>query len=754
MISKAQYIQIDDSYTAQQLVRDVLLNNDCIPVSNFAVSGGQFDDNSKSYAYFTNTSPDFPFQNGIILSTGKASSAIGPNSYDSSDGDTFWLGDLELEQALRIEPTYNGTVLEFDFIPQTSTIRFDYIFTSEEYTTNMQCEYSDGFAFLIKKVNGFGAYQNLAVIPGTNAPVRVTSVHPDVPGFCAAVNANYFGSYNPTNYPTNFNGQTKVLTAQSTVEQGELYHIKLVIADHIDSVYDSAIFLKGSSFGFSPDLGPSRLIATENPVCAGETLQLNAAQQGLNNPTYQWFKNNAVLVGETNPIYTVNSPGTYKVEVLLNGSCSTFSQIDVEYSSTAITNATITECDDDNDGITTFNLTSTSQIISGGDSNVTVEGYYSNLYDAQNQLNPIPNPTAYQNNLSQSQVIAKVKNQYGCFAYATITLQIPNNQMNQPNPIETCDLDTTPDGFYHFDLNTVSQSIRNSNPGLPAGLTFQYYASPQDAVLLSNPLPSHFPNTIAYQQTIYTRLTDGFDCYKIIPITLVVNVLTPPDFNDETVYICEGSSLVLDPGTNFTTYTWDTNPTQISQAVTVTQPGIYHVTVTDNNGCLATKKYTVISSAPAIITNIIENNFQENQNSITVYVQGIGAYEFSLDNIHYQDSNFFNNLNSGIYIVYVRDKHNCGYTTGVAYVLDYPRFFTPNGDQYNDTWKIKNLEIDYPNSKLFIFDRYGKLLKQINPSQEGWDGTQFNRPLPANDYWFELRLEDGKMIKGHFTLKR
>lgn len=752
IIAKAQYIQIDETYTAQQLVRDGLLNSNCIPVSNFSVSGGVFNDNSKSYGYFTNTSPDFPFQNGIILCSGKASSAIGPNSYISTDTDLLWFGDLELEEALNITSTHNGTVLEFDFIPQTEIIRFDYIFASEEYVDEMQCNYSDGFAFLIKKVNDTEPYQNLAVIPGTNDPVRVTSVHPPVRGFCPAVNANYFGSYNPINYPTNFNGQTKVMTAESAVEPGELYHIKLVIADHLDGEYDSAIFLKGNSFGFGPDFGPNRLIATGNPICQGETLLLDATQSGPN--TYQWFKNNVLLIGETNPTYPVNSPGTYKVEVTLNGLCTIFSQINVEYSSITTTNTTLIECDDNNDGITSFNLTNVSQIITGGDPDLTIVGYYANLSDAQNHLNPISNPLVYQNTPTQNHAIAKVKNQFGCFAYATITLQIPNNPLNPTNPIETCDLDTILDGLYRFDLNAVSQIIRNNNPGLPIGVNFQYFASSQDAILLSDPLSANYPNTTAYEQIIYARLTDGFECYTITPITLVVNVLTPPNFNNETLYLCEGSSLYLDPGSDFATYTWDTNPVQVSQAVTVTQPGVYRVTVTDDNECEAIKKYTVISSAPAIITNIIENSFQGNQNSITVHVQGIGVYEFSLDNINYQDSNFFTNLNPGKYTVYVRDKHNCGYTTDVAYVLDYPKFFTPNGDQYNDTWRIKNIEIDYPNSELFIFDRYGKLLKQSNASQEGWDGTHLNKPLPADDYWFELKLNDGRIIKGHFALKR
>ncbi len=91
---------------------------------------------------------------------------------------------------------------------------------------------------------------------------------------------------------------------------------------------------------------------------------------------------------------------------------------------------------------------------------------------------------------------------------------------------------------------------------------------------------------------------------------------------------------------------------------------------------------------------------------------------------------------------------------GYAYVLDYPIFFTPNGDGYNDQWFIKNLDIDYPNAELYIFNRYGKLLKQLSASGNGWDGQIGNNQLPSDDYWFVLKLENGRTIKGHFALKR
>ena len=87
--------------------------------------------------------------------------------------------------------------------------------------------------------------------------------------------------------------------------------------------------------------------------------------------------------------------------------------------------------------------------------------------------------------------------------------------------------------------------------------------------------------------------------------------------------------------------------------------------------------------------------------------------------------------------------------------MDYPKYFTPNGDGYNDTWYIKNLDKrNLENSIITFFDRYGKLIKQISGTSEGWNGTFNGEILPSTDYWFTIELTNGKTIKGHFALKR
>ena len=212
--ASAQYITTDETYTPLQLIENVLINSGCASVSNVAISGGNFTTGENSWGYFSANGSSFPFSEGIILSTGKITNAKGPNDFVSDDGGNMeWTGDTDLNTTLNISNSLNATVLEFDFVPLGNQISFDYIFSSEEYHGNATCTYSDGFAFLLREV-GNPTYQNLALIPNTTIPVKVTSVHPDIPGACGAQNEQYFDAFNGSNHPTNFNGQTKVLTAR------------------------------------------------------------------------------------------------------------------------------------------------------------------------------------------------------------------------------------------------------------------------------------------------------------------------------------------------------------------------------------------------------------------------------------------------------------------------------------------------------------------------------------------------------------
>jgi len=147
---------------------------------------------------------------------------------------------------------------------------------------------------------------------------------------------------------------------------------------------------------------------------------------------------------------------------------------------------------------------------------------------------------------------------------------------------------------------------------------------------------------------------------------------------------------------------------------------------------------------------------------IQIEVSGLGDYEYALDNIEgpYQDRPVFNRLTEGTHTIYVNDKNGCTPdTTLLVSVLQFPKFFTPNGDPYNQYWNLKGWNTEYTNlSYIRIFDRYGKLLKQLNPLSTGWDGT-FNLEAlnPAVFVYFaeiEFIDEVTQIYKGDVTLTK
>lgn len=654
-IGNAQNISVDEGYTPQDLVEDILINSTCANVFNVSVSGGNFATGEKSYGYFDGTGTTFPFQNGIILSTGKINNAPGPNSYLSDDGGNMgWNGDTDLNDALGLSNTFNATVLEFDFIPLGNKISFDYIFSSEQYLLNPssgQCNFTDGFAFLLKR-NGDLSYQNLAVIPGTTTPVKVNTVRG--PGtICPPANESYFDAFNDVNHPTNYNGQTTVLTAQSDVIPGQTYHIKLVIADEGNHRFDSAIFLGGGSFNFTIDIGDDRLIANGNPLCQGENLVVNATQTGATG--YQWFQNNVAIPGATNATYNVTTAGDYLVEISYGATCQTTGTIKIEYADVLIIDE---------------------------------------------------------------------------------------------NTYTTCDADANQDGKTVFNLDTIKNQLFTN---LPSNYIVSFFELPTSTTAL----PSNYTNTIANSQTIYARVMNVQGCYTDFPVYLEINTFDDI-ITDEELGLCENESITLNAGAGFSSYVWNTSPAQTTQTITIDTAGTYVVTLTNANNCSKTKTYTVTASGIATIEDVIINDFQEN-NTATIEISStsLGDYEFSLDGVNYQDSNIFNYLNAGEYTVYVQDKKGCGIVFETFYILDFPKYFTPNNDGYNDTWFIKNLDKrNLENSIITVFDRYGKLMKQISGSSEGWNGTFNGNLLPSSDYWFEIKLTNGKSVKGHFTLKR
>jgi gliding motility-associated-like protein len=225
-------------------------------------------------------------------------------------------------------------------------------------------------------------------------------------------------------------------------------------------------------------------------------------------------------------------------------------------------------------------------------------------------------------------------------------------------------------------------------------------------------------------------------------------------------YITLESGLPSGIGSTNYTYTWTKNNSvlsgQTNSTLDVNTEGDYTVVVTSLAGCSTPKKIKVSASDIATITKIDIVDLSA-INTVTVNTIGQGAYEFSLDKPDgpFQLSNYFDNVSSGIHEVYINDKNGCGTVSKTISVIGVPKYFTPNADGFNDFWNIEGINATFNgNSTIYIFDRYGKLLKQLIPTSQGWDGTIAGQPLSSDDYWYTLQLEDGREVKGHFSLKR
>ncbi|RTY86619.1 T9SS type B sorting domain-containing protein [Flavobacterium sp. GT3R68] len=335
-----------------------------------------------------------------------------------------------------------------------------------------------------------------------------------------------------------------------------------------------------------------------------------------------------------------------------------------------------------------------------------------------------------------------------------VTIMLISSLPSNNYAVSLCD--NLNDGSEFVELTSYNANLIAN----PTSYTFTYYntligAENQDTADAAN---SSF-NPATGLNTIYVRITNSSGCASIVTLALTLvpsPIITMPD----EYYLCKNSVLPITAPNGFETYTWSDG--SINQSIIINQAGVYTLTVTKNHNtpsgiitCSTTKTFIVILSDAATILPFETNDWTSDNNIITVNVTGLdlGDYVYSLNGIDYQQSNVFYDLGNGEYTVYVKNKNDCGIKTADTYLLMYPKFFTPNGDSYNDYWKIKFSDNE-PNLTVKIFDRYGKFIKQFGINSAGWDGTYEGLPAVSTDYWFVVTRQNGKEHQGHFTLKR
>ncbi|MDN3708077.1 choice-of-anchor L domain-containing protein [Myroides ceti] len=418
-----------------------------------------------------------------------------------------------------------------------------------------------------------------------------------------------------------------------------------------------------------------------------------------------------------------------------------------------------------------------AQALAGQDASLFSVRYYLTEEDATDAINPLP--YLYTNVTPTEQTIwVRVENiEHGCFAIASFNLKIEEAvKAFTPTDVTFCDIDGVNDGLTVVDLTVMSADIIGTQP--VTGLQVRYYASVQNyqmGIVIGTPTAYQ---TVSNPQTIIAEVYNN-DSDELCTATIQfdINVIDGPIMKDiPDGFICidyrtqERTGYLMDTGLPAAghTFVWTRNGTVVggnTPTFTATEAGTYTVEVTVNaTGCKAIQTI-IVQDAPALTIDVVNltDGFSDT-NAIEVIVSGPAGYqyEYALDEGPYQEENIFMNVSPGDHTVWVRVKNQAGNeacpASLVVTVLNYPKYFTPNGDGYNDTWNIPALK-NQPKSKIYIFDRQGKLLKQISPAGAGWDGTLNGKPLPSTDYWFKVEYIEPntglqKEATGHFTLKR
>lgn len=695
--SGAGNVAVDQTtYTVEELIVDILIDSPCAQIDNITFSTGTDFGDVNGIGYFSVADGDFPFEDGILLTSGDASRAGGPNFNALSDGGFGWPGDADLSAVIGGDNTNNASIIEFDFVPLSDEISFDFLMASEEYNGNtggtFECTFSDAFAFLLTDENGVTT--NLAVLPGTNTPILVTNIHPENPG-CAAINEEFFGGYIPQNQPPiSFDGRTEVFTAFSPVNIGETYRIKLVIADAIDGALDSGVFLKAGSFDIGEvELGEDITVEAGTAACIGEQIILETQAPSVD---HVWFKDGFVIDGETTNILVVTEDGTYTTQIIFSPTCIISDDIVVEFLPQPIANMPqdIVECSTTSSAI--FDLTVNDDEILGGQNPVDFTlTYHATEDDANNDASPLTSPY---DNLSDPQVIyARVENNVtGCYNITTFNILTADPSFTAAS-VDIVGCDNDDDGISEFDLDAHDSLVLEGQDASQFILT--YHATQEDADAAMNILVSPYESS---GETIYVRVEsiDYADCFVVNSFDLVFG--TEPE-----------TSFTLD-------FNYEVCPDAVVPIIIEATPENYSLSEVSINWYYAFDG----SQTPDLIVG---------ENGLTLPV-----------------------LAGGIYSIEVTFNDTGCRTTQEQEVITLescfiPQGISPNGDGMNDEWDLSNFRV----TKVEIFNRYGtSVYSKANYVDEWFGQTNDGDELPVGTYFYVIEFEDRESETGWVYIQR
>ncbi|MCJ8153947.1 T9SS type B sorting domain-containing protein [Chryseobacterium sp. SSA4.19] len=363
--------------------------------------------------------------------------------------------------------------------------------------------------------------------------------------------------------------------------------------------------------------------------------------------------------------------------------------------------------------------------------NLAVTGTALKFYDAAGNILPLTTPLVYGATYFVTQTINSCESEK-----LAVSITLSANNVPADDYSDTLCNNTTGNSMM-INLTSYQANIITS-PGM---YIFTY--TDDTGNIITN--PSNYILNIG-TTIIYVKVSTPDGCFKVVKLSLTLNP-KPKIILPETVDFCKGKTATLDAGSGYSSYLWNTGAT--TQAITVSAPGTYSVTVTNSFNCQNTGHIVVNYTVLPEITTVTINN-----NTATVVLSATGSFEYSLDNSNWQDSNIFTNLHIGEYMVYVRTKGGCIIGQKSFSIFNIPNAFTPNGDGYNDHWKIAGLE-NYPGTEVNVYDRKGlPVFKETTTKKPmTWDGKLNGNPIPTGNYWYTIKISDGRLYTGWLLVK-
>ncbi|MDC7999036.1 T9SS type B sorting domain-containing protein [Gilvibacter sediminis] len=679
-------------------------------------------------------------------------STIGPNINDfnnirgaikaSPDGD-----QLAVAHSI-FQPNFSGQFLLYDFNTETGVVSnevvlgTDLVFYGVEFSADSSKLYASG-----KTINGdTGATENINII-------QYDLEAPDV------VASRFTVADIPNPFISDLAGSLQIAIDKKiyhSIPNNNLSVIRTPNFPRLDSdfrLYDTDLGGRSTKFGLPPFIQSffESIVDIENFCLGDETAFTITADDPIVAVNWNFgdpasgAANTSTLI---NPTHIFSGPGVYTVTLDVEYETRpTQRYIEfVEIGDAPIVNSGVqlVQCDIDgvDDGISRFNLNEALTELIGDPRGFTVN-FFRTLADAENNENALPE-IGYENEFNGQVVYVRVFENALCFAIAPVTLIVEPMAYAGDVTLVACNRSDNPDFEAIVDLVDFEAQLLELYPGAE----ISFFDTRDDALLELNPLVDQVQFTaFDTELAVYYRVEYNNDCAfigRIIP-----DIRPVPEAQDITLEICpDENEIILDPG-DYAGYLWDNGET--TRTIAVSDPGVYVVDVFNGVGCNTTVTVNVVAiPVPASITVVVAD-FQD-RNTVTVEIEEEGPWQYQLDGGLLQSDNVFTDVLAGPRRVAVYAEDCLIYEEDI-FVGGAPNYFTPNGDGFHDLWHIFNAR-EFPGATIKIFDRYGKILKNLRHNQLGWDGNYRGNPMPSSDYWYLIELPDGRSARGHFSLIR